>query len=264
MTALSTFLASGFVLPFVVEVPKDPGFLKVEAAELTVEVGESGRRDGEEIAAVLAHFGSLAATGALNARKSDGDGAPIEFSAFEALTGGLFRSRISRAALDDRAMVVLAHLFLMSSAKVDIRMVSLVVPDFLERAQIGRSRGERSTYPAACSPLPFHLEDEEPEGDAITFDIAFANRPGPGLMELLDHRFETWAEAIRKGAYALALLGPEPSHVESYDESFTAIGRHAERSYHKLNADDGAVDAALNILVALHRQGHTVDTLRIA
>lgn len=264
MTPVSTTLASGFALPFVVEVPKEPGFLKCQGAELTIEVGRAGRRDAEGIAAVLTLIASLAGTGALGGPDARPGSSTLEIENFEVLSENRFRARIVNAMLDDRAMVVLAHLLLIASRKLDIRSVRLAVPLSQGHVRIGRSRSDDSTYPQMCAPMPFQLENEDPQSDAVTFDIGFCERPTAATAALLNQRFDVWFEAVRKGAYALALLGPEASHVESYDDGFTLIGHHAERSYHKLNADEGAIDAAVNILVAIHQQGHAIDTLRIA
>jgi len=252
---------SGYALPFPVLVPRYSGFLARTDGEIVVSLNRVGKQSVRRLRAAVNVFMRLARTGAMC-----GDMVPAGGSTIDLEEGRVeqshFHFAFTSAAVDDRAVLVLTHLLFTQHQWLDIERVRVLAGGIGEYVQVGRDPDENTTYPSRAV-LPFTLEDEEPESQAITLEVRFEEAPSETVVKTLDQSFKRWSDAIVRGGYALALVPPEESHVESYDDGFLVVDGAAERSYHKLTADDAAIDAALNILAAVHARVQRIRLVRL-
>lgn len=256
-------LASGFELPFTVVVPREAGFLNRTVGEISIALGNGSKQPGHRIRRAVKVFKELAATGALSGAGIPPAGSGINLGE-PRLEGDLeFRVSIAGSALDDAAAVVLAHLLLRQRACLDVRRLRFLIEGASGYVNVSHDRNHDSTYPGRYAKLPFPVEDEEPEGEAVTFEVEFAGEPAEDTIARLNTAYDRWQDAVLRGAYALALIPPEDAHVETYDDGVVVVGRTAERSFHKLTADDAAVDAVFNMLASLHERVEPIRLVRL-
>lgn len=257
-------LSCGYAVPFAIELPNGIGFSRGGDVDIAFEFERVDRFSAHRLGRLLALFSRLAATGALGGKSIEPARSGFEFKGLALQGLRCFLATFAHIAIDDAALIVLVNLLVGARRRLAMSTMRLNTHSALCRELVGQSEDVATTYPEAFEPLPFPVEDEGPETDALLFDIEFRVPPTPETIVTLNSRFDVWALAVRNGAYALAPYPPEESHVESYVDGFTAIACRAERAYHKLRAADGAVAAALNILAALHWRVAPIASLRLA
>lgn len=262
MSALG--LSCGYAVPFAIELPNGLGFNRGGDVEIALEFTRVDRYCAHRLEMLLALFSRLAATGALAGKSIQPAASGFEFKGLVRHDPLCFVASFGHVAIDDAALIVLVNLLVGARRRLALSTMRLNTHSNWRRESVAQSGELVPTYPEAFEPLPFPVEDEGPETDALLFDIEFQACPKPAAIVTLNSYFEVWASAVQHGAYALAPYPPEESHVESYADGFTAIGCRAERSYHKLRADDAAVAAALNMLSAFHRRFAPIASVRLA
>jgi hypothetical protein len=229
--------------------------------EIVVSLNRIAKQSVRRLRTAVEVFKRLAETGALCGDMVPAGRSTIDLSETR-VEESHFHFAFTSASIDDRAVLVLTHLLFTQHQWLDIERVRVLAGGVGQYVHVGRDADENTTYPSRAA-LPFALEDEEPESQAITLEVRFEEAPSDVVVKALDQSFKRWSDAIVRGGYALALIPPEESHVESYDEGFLVVEGAAERSYHKLTADDAAIDAALNMLAAVHARVQRIRLVRI-
>ncbi len=250
----SSDICTGYALPFKTRVPRRIGFFRGGRIDVFATLRAFERESARRLERALSVFLGLANTGALCGADIPPSTSGCILLSKEQQHDLRFRFSLTECRIDDRAIVVLAHLLFTQRKWLSLETLSVSVVDTAEYVDLRQDANEISTYPTRCSQIPFQLVDEQPEGQAVTFEVEFEQPPAAVTLNLLDRYFGAWSDAILRGAYSLAPFPPEESHVESYDSGFVVVGNVAERSYHKLEADDAVIDAALNIFASLHDQ----------
>jgi hypothetical protein len=163
-----------------------------------------------------------------------------------------FLFHVSPCRVEPEAWIVLCHLLLRVHRILPLEFVEILQPGDLYPAELAQSSPGGSTYPRAFAPLPFVLDDLEPEGGGYSFLIALASPLLPENETLLNDWLATWAQAIQSGAYALAPDDPATDYVEP-DGAIVAYDTTVEWAVFKLRADPvAAIEAFLNILCCFH------------
>jgi hypothetical protein len=242
-------IATGFALPF--------RFLYSEGdsrsdGQVSIRIRCASTGQAGQVARAIGLFARLADTGALGSSVP----APWETRCVVAAISAddprdaLFH--VSPCRLAPEAWVVLCHLLLRLHQILPLEFVEILRSDGLNPTGLAQSSDEESTYPPACSPLPFVLDDLEPEGGGYSFLIALAAPLLPDNETLLNDWLATWALAVQNGAYALAPDDPASDYVEP-DGEIVAYDTTIEWAVFKLRADpSAAIDALLNILCRFH------------
>jgi hypothetical protein len=243
-------------------VPRQSGFLSGTRGDFVVSIGAVGKSPRTRLRRIFELFERLAGTGALCGARIPPGRSRIQIGRL-VVSGAEVRVSFAEAAIDARSVIVLAHLLYRQQKWLAVQSLTVSVEGASDYVAVGRDLNENSTYPGRYAELPFELIDEDPETDALTFEIQCKRPPSPAMVAALEMGFSTWYEAVVRAGYALALIPPEDSHVETYDDEITVIGDVAECSYHKLTADDAAVDAVLNICAAMHERVEPIGAVRI-
>lgn len=257
-------LSCGYAVPFSIELPNGIGFDSGGDVDIIFEFARIDRYSAYRLERLLTLFSSLAATGALAGKSIQPAESGLEFKQLTRQHLRCLVASFSHVTVDDAALIVLVNLIVAARRRLAMSTMRFNTHRTLTPEFVAQSAEITATYPEAFRQLPFPVEDEEPETDALLFDIEFAARPTSEVMRALNSYFEVWASAVKNGAYALAPYAPDESHVETYSDGFVAIGCRAERSYHKLRAAGGALLAALNMLAALHWKVAPIASVRLA
>ncbi len=256
-------LHTGYALPFKVVVPRQKGFFCRDQVDVFVSLNKVESQSIRRLERAFSVFVALANTGAFCGAGINHNNPSEVQLCMEKLDELLFKYTFNRCNFDDRAIIALVHLLLTQHKWLSTKRLSVSVENIMDYVEIQQDINEISTYPTHYSPLPFRLIDEQPEGQAVTFVVEFDQTPSTTSLELLDKNFAIWSDAILRGAYSLAPFSPEDSHVESYDDSFVVVKNVADRSFHKIEADNSVIDAALNILTSMHFHGNKINSVTI-
>src|SRR4029434_6527790 len=100
------------------------------------------------------------------------------------------------------SLVVLAHLLLarqddLQLARIDVVRAGAHPTEFLDV-----DTSVLSTYPEIYSPLPFVLENEDPESGAYTLTAVLREPLEPESELRLNEDLAAWTRAVLAGAYA--------------------------------------------------------------
>jgi hypothetical protein len=121
-----------------------------------------------------------------------------------------------------------------------------------------------STYPRIYSPLPFTLDDQNPEGGTYNFYVRLESKMSETSQATLNGWLATWIDAIQAGGYALAPVSPAGDYVEPHASGVDAYESVVEWAVYKLRADPvAAIHAAINIVANFHQRCQRVQFLEI-
>ena len=190
-------------------------------------------------------FADYAATGALSGRRfaphrSGVDGGPIAFRSPTVRVWSLSNCRI-----DDTAMVFLCDMLMRLNVAVPLR--SFVVSNGGEGVELLQDPDSWSTYPERYTPLPFEIDDQEPESGAYTFVLDLTEPLKAPARDALNAWLGLWTRCVLAGGYALAPIEPKDNYVEP-DGEVVDFATTVEWSVFKLRADPVAIDALVNLL----------------
>jgi len=262
--SLSGYPRMSTLYPFAIELPADAGFGRCEVVELEFELARVHPYASQRLQSRLARFNSLAETGALCGRGIDPWTSGLRFLGVQQPEELLFVAHYRRVAIDDAAYTVLINLIAAARRRLPVSVLRIRAGLGLGRTLMLPPDEAEPAFPARFQPLPFDVDDEEPETDALLFDLEFKQAPTPATVAAFDAVFDSWASVVKDGGFALAPYPPEDSHVECYVDGLTVLGLHAEVAYHKIRAADAAIDAAINMVAALHKRIAAVASLRLA
>jgi hypothetical protein len=242
-------ITTGFALPFRFILSRSAG---LSDRPLSIHIRATSADTAGVVPDTIGLFGRLAATGAL------GGSAPAPWDTRFAFVqrpahdprDALFQ--VSACRLDPGAWIVLCHLLLRLHRELPLESVDILQLGDPYPDRLAESSTADSTYPRACTPLPFVLDDLQPEGGGYSFLIALASPLMAENESLLNDWLATWVQAVQCGAYALAPDDPIGNYVEP-DGEIVAYDTTIEWAVFKLRADpDAAIDALLNILCCFH------------
>jgi hypothetical protein len=246
------------VLPFDVQLGRRPLF--ASGQDVVVECSLSKAAGGEaELATVFDRFARLARTGAL--------GSPIVEPASSCVGDVVVASNravFRGCRVDERGVVVLAHLLFGQQKKVGLRSVRMTVvgsPGALTERLEYRGGEQDSSYPERPVNLPFVVDDLDPDGDSRTFTAEFEKDVEPGLAASLSNSLIAWADVVRAGGYAVAGVPPETGYLEP--ETPTCWGSGLEYAVSKLRASGQCTEGVVNILAAFDRRACRLRSLAI-
>jgi hypothetical protein len=173
------------------------------------------------------------------------------------------RYTVQRALLVEESLVVLAHMLLAVQAKAVLQSVEILSAASTQRRVLAHKPRSEPTYPPRFDPLPYALDDLEPEGGGYSFEVELEESIQPLNKAQLNAALEAWMDAIISGAYALSPLDPNEGYVETVDDQVAAYDRKIEWAVFKLRADSAALDGILNILTGLHLRGQRIRRVEI-
>ena len=253
-------IATGYSLPFEFR-HSEPSAMVGRPLAIRVR---TGLPDPEGLVVVaLRLFEQLAHTGALGGGRSP----PWNCALVLAQQAGrddtevLFRADPCR--LSDEAWVVLCHLLLRLHERLPIQSVDvLAAGDAAPRVLL--SDAPDSTYPRAVEPLPYALDDHDPEGGGYSFFIRLEAPLTAEHESRLNGWLETWTQAVQAGGYAMAPLDPATDYVERYGSGVVSYERVIEWSVFKLSADPlAAIDALKNLFACFHARCQSIQSIEI-
>jgi len=258
-------LKTGYLLPFRVSYSRERVFSAGGPLLVVARCRDGATVDRKAVVEIFDLFGQLAKTGALAGR-----GIPPGQSGLEvgtpAFGAGLeFSVLLEKCAVDDRALVVLTHLFLARYKAIPLQ--SLEVAPRGEAARIdlrADSEDEESTYPEVFAKLPYELQDEEPEGGGFTFTAELEEPALERNADILQGALSVWTEAVVAGAYALAPIPPQESWCEPDSDEVVWFKSTLEWIVFKVRADDACIHALVNIFAAFHERCQKLRSLVIA
>lgn len=254
---------TGYALPFEVRHPGS-GWSAGQDLEGVLRLGPGPAGALEELARPFDLFARLARAGALGGRSI-----PPEASGFELVPPQAAGDRGARVVLkgcrvDPASVVVLSHLLLARGKALPLAALDVAPAGATPALRLGRDEEERSSFPARYGKLPFEFEDEQPESGAYTFTATLEAPLGKEHRAWLDGALADWIEAVRAGAYALAPHPADGFWAETDQEGVVDFDRTLEWSVFKVMADDGAVDALVNVFAALHGRGQRIASLTLS
>lgn len=170
--------------------------------------------------------------------------------------------RANPCRLAPEAWIVLCHLLLTVHSTLPIESVEVIVIG--DSSPITLRQGTESTYPPSFEPLPFVLEDTEPEGGGYSFYIKLASPLTQKNEVTLNDQLDAWVQVIAHGGYGLAPVDPATDYVEPYGDGVEAYDDIVEWAIFKLRADPvAAIDALLNMLACFHAHCQTIRSVEI-
>ncbi len=173
-------------------------------------------------------------------------------------------ARVDPCRIAEESWVVLCNLLLRVHQTVRIEKVDIILGEDQTPIELATSRTAVSTYPTRYATAPFKVIDLEPEGGSYSFLIGLASPLTAHNEEWLNAALQTWAEAVREGAYALAPTNPISDSVDPHGDGVDSYETTVEWAVFKLRADPiGALDALLNIFFKFHDRNQPIRTLEI-
>jgi hypothetical protein len=256
-------LSSGYQLPFTVDVPKHRGFFRARTLDVRVSLRSLPKESVRRLNRAFDVFSALAAIGALSGEHIAPGGSGVRITARQHVDDLLFNFVMEDCSVDDRSVVVLAHLLFRQRNWLPVEKVQIVSVEDHAHDRLAHDSQGISTFPRRYGLLRPSVEGEDPEGEGVTIEVVFGRAPNAETIKVLNDVFDVWSGAILRGAYSLPPLEPEESHLESYDKEVTVIGQTAERSFHNVKADDAAFDAIVNALGAVDERCEPIRAVRI-
>ena len=172
----------------------------------------------------------------------------------------LFRANPCRVAPE--GWVVLCHLLLKVHRSIPIEVIQVVAEGDYSRVSL--LQAAESTYPSAIEPLPFVLDDRQPEGGGYSFFITLASPLTSENEATLNDWLDAWVLAVANGGYGLAPIDPATDYVEPYGDGVEAYDSTVEWAVFKLRADPvAALDALLNLLTCFHARCQPIRSVEI-
>lgn len=166
--------------------------------------------------------------------------------------------------LPAQAWVVLAHLLARHAEAAGVRELTLVGREQADVVDLSRSARGFSTYPGTHRPVPFALDDQNPEGGSYSLFVRLESSMDAGCEAALNGWLGAWVDAVRGGGYALAPTDPAGDYVEPHLDHVESYEDVVEWTVYKLRADPVAAIAGLiNIFENFHWRCQPIRSLEI-
>lgn len=222
------FFASGGDVQLALEFATEPTLAQVKQADYLMQL-----------------FTDYAGTGALSGRRfephqSGVDRGPIAFRSPKVRVLSLSHCRV-----DDTAIVLLCDMLMRLHLSVPLH--SFIVSNGGEVVELLQDPHTWSTYPERYIPLPFEINDQQPESGAYTFVLDLVEPLQAPARDSLNAWLSLWTRCVLAGCYALAPIEPKGNYVEP-DGEVVDFATTVEWSVFKLRADPVAIDALINLL----------------
>lgn len=256
-------LRTGYILPFSLRYSR-VGLLSAGLAiRADGRLGRTAEHGSEALGQVLQGFEMLAGSGALcgAALSPWRSGLRVATPAFRSERE--FSVVFQDCYVDDRALVVLAHLLLARHDSLRLEFVDLCVQDERPSLTLMTDPDEDSTLPQIVRGLPFLLESENPESGSYTFTAELERPLEEENAAVLESSLAAWVRAVSAGAYGLAPIPPEESYAEPSEE-ITFFDTTVEWTVFKVRADPACLDGVVNVFAAFHERCQAVRSLSIS
>ncbi len=258
-------LTSGYDLPFRVSYSREGALSKGAPLIVHGRCRGGASPDRKAVAEIFEIFGDLAKTGALAGGGIAPGQSGLEVGAPSFGSGREFSVLLEKGAIDDRALVVLAHLFLARREAIPLESLEVAPRGETPRLEVASNPGEgESTYPGIYAKLPYEIEDDEPQSGSFTFTLTLEDEAQERWADVLQGALSAWARAVLAGAYAQAPVPAEESYCEPDSDEVAWFKSTLEWIVFKVRADDACVHALLNIFAAFHEKCQKVRRLEIA
>ena len=237
-------IRTAFPLPFRAGYPASGFFSVDEKTQLSLEFAVEPTPAQAVLAdGVMRLFADFAATGALCGERFTPQYSGIDYCPIELRTSNVRVYSLRNCRIDDSAMVLLCDLFLRESVALSLR--SLIVSNGGAGTDLLQDPNSWSTYPARYTPLPFEIDDQQPESGAYTFVLDLAEPLGVSAKSTLTSWLGLWTQIVMAGGYALAPIEPKDNYVEP-SATIVDFATTLEWSVFKLRAHPAAIDALVN------------------
>jgi len=257
-------MTTAYTLPFEVKYAPGPMFSSGGTIEVIADIKYRLGFDQKAAGQILDVFTRLARIGALAGKDIEPWWAELQ-SELPRFSGGQeIYFTFLNCSVDERALVVLTHLFLARQKEVPLLSLELAPPTARAMQILQSDPSELSTYPEIYKRLPFTFENEEPESGGYTFTAELKQPLKAQYAETLQNALIFWTEAVLAGAYGLAPIPPEECYIEPYEEYVTSFGTTVEWTVFKVRADPACIDGVVNIFAAFHGRCQEILTLRIS
>lgn len=252
-----TIMTTAYDLPFGVRYSS--GSLLASGSPVDVFAVVHSESDLKVLATVIDLFAGLSATGCLAGTEVEPWNSGLQiYPDYTYVRFQLINSRV-----DERALIVLAHLLLARQEDILLESLEVSLPGKRATQKLQYDPVEMSTYPDVYRKLPFPLIDEQPESGGYTFVAELREPLQAQHGEYLENALKRWTEAILAGGYGLAPIPPQESYVEPDDESVTSFDTTVEWTAFKLRADPASVYGLVNIFAAFHHRCQEIVSLTI-
>ncbi|HSV58245.1 MAG TPA: hypothetical protein VLJ19_05040 [Variovorax sp.] len=253
-------IATGYSLPFQFR-HSEPSAMTGRPLGIRVR---TGLPDAEGlVVATLRLFEQLALTGALGGGRAAPWDCALALAQRPGRDASEFLFRADPCRLADEAWVVLCHLLLRLHQRLPIQSVDVLAAGDAAPRMLLADAGE-STYPRVFAPLPFALDDREPEGGGYSVYIRLESPLAVEHEARLNGWLEAWTLAVQAGGYALAPLDPASDYVEPEGAGVVSYERVIEWAVFKLHADPvAAVGSLENLFARFHVRCQPIQSVEI-
>jgi hypothetical protein len=257
-------VTTAYTLPFGVKYATAPIFSSGGIIELIADVKYQREFNRNAAGQILKVFTDLARTGALAGKDIEPWRSGLRSGSPRFSGGQEIYFTFLDCSVDDRALIVLTHLFLARQEGIPLLSLELAPPTGRASQLLQSDPSELSTYPEVYKRLPFTFENEDPESGGYTFTAELEQPLKEQHTETLQNALTSWTEAILAGAYGLAPIRPEECYVEPYEEQVISFGRTVEWTVFKVRADPACINGVVNIFAAFHGRCQKILNLRIS
>jgi hypothetical protein len=253
-------IRTAFRLPFRAVHPAEGFFSGGEEVQLSLEFAADPTPTQVALAdGLMRLFADFAATGALSGQRFAPHRSGVDVGLIEMRSSSVRVYSLGHCRIDDAAMVLLCDMLLRESVALSLR--SFIVSNGGQGVDLLQDPNSWSTYPARYTPLPFEVDDQEPESGAYTFVLDLAEPLKSAASSTLTAWLGLWTRCVMAGGYALAPISPKDNYVEP-DDSIVDFATTVEWSVFKLRAHPAAIDALVNLLACFSQEVQRV--LRLA
>jgi hypothetical protein len=212
---------------------------------------------------IMALFCELAFTGALcGDQVVPSDSTILDFT-HPAAAGDSIEWTLTGCRTDERALIVLAQLFLLVHERQEVERLVFSRPG-QEKNLLKLQTDEflSNPYPPRTRDIGFlvDVDDEIPGNFGIV--ISFKNKLIPQQQEVVGEQIMSWATACATGAYPVAPVFPSECTLFPTEE-ITFIGNEAELGITRFRAHPGAIDGLINLCAAMSRKVSPIDAVSI-
>jgi hypothetical protein len=212
---------------------------------------------------IMALFCELAFTGALCGDQVVPSDSTIRDFTHPAAVGDSIEWTLSGCRTDERALIVLAQLFLLVHELQEVERVVISLPGPARNLmKLQTDEFLSSPYPPRTRGLGFlvDVDDEVPGNFGIV--ISFKNKLTPEQQEVVSEQIMSWATACAVGAFPVAPVFPSECTLFPTEE-VTFIGNEAELGVTRFRAHPGAIDALINLCASMSQKISPIDAVSI-